>query len=83
MVAGHMRARVMSILGTTFRAVPAAGALLQGSAASFFGLAAPVLAGSIFCILAWARLVQVARKHDLARKAEEDPAAETPAQATS
>jgi len=82
MVAGHMRARVMSILGTTFRAVPAAGALLQGSAASFFGLATPVLAGSILCILAWMRLVQIARTHDLARKAEEDTSADKPAKVT-
>ena len=73
MVAGHMRARVMSILGTTFRAVPAAGALFQGWAATAFGLAAPVVFASALCILAWARLIHIARTTTLARQAEEDP----------
>jgi MFS family permease len=73
MVAGHMRARVMSILGTTFRAVPAGGALFQGWAAAFFGLAAPVVVASILCIIAWARLVQIARRENLAGRIEEPP----------
>jgi MFS family permease len=77
MVAGHMRARVMSILGTTFRAVPAGGALFQGWAATAFGLAAPVVVASILCIVAWARLVQISRSQDLARRAEEDSGPET------
>lgn len=73
MVAGHMRARVMSILGMTFRAVPAGGALFQGWAASAFGLDAPVIFASVLCIAAWARLGQISRRHDLARQAEGDP----------
>ena len=73
MVAGHMRARVMSILGTTFRAVPAGGALFQGWAAAFVGLQAPVIIASILCIIAWARLVQVARGQNLAGRIEEAP----------
>ena len=73
MVAGHMRARVMSILGMTFRAVPAAGALFQGWAASAFGLNAPVIFASILCILAWARLVHVSGRGNLAKQAEGDP----------
>ena len=77
MVAGHMRARVMSILGTTFRAVPAGGALVQGWAATAFGLATPVAAAAILCVFAWAQLVHIARKHDLARQVEADPAPET------
>jgi predicted MFS family arabinose efflux permease len=71
MVAGHMRARVMSILGTTFRAVPAGGALFQGWAASALGLEMPVAIASGVCILAWGRLVQIARTRDLARQTEE------------
>ncbi len=73
MVAGHMRARVMSILGTTFRAVPAAGALFQGWGAAFFGLAAPVVVAAILCIVAWARLVQIARRENLAGRIEAPP----------
>ena len=75
MVAGHMRARVMSILGTTFRAVPAGGAQFQGWAASAFGLDAPVIFASVLCILAWAMLVQVSRRGNLAQLAEGDPPA--------
>ena len=70
MVAGGMRARVMSILGMTFRAVPAGGALVQGWAQSQFGLAGPVAAAAAICLIAWVRLVQTARKRNLAREAE-------------
>lgn len=73
MVAGHMRARVMSLLGMTFRAVPAGGALFQGWAASAFGLAGPVAAASILCIVAWVHLVRIARRNNLAKQAEEEP----------
>jgi len=73
MVVGHMRARVMSILGTTFRAVPAGGALFQGWAAAFFGLPAPVVVASILCIVAWARLEQIARRENLAGRIEAAP----------
>jgi MFS family permease len=79
MVAGHMRARVMSILGTTFRAVPAAGALFQGWGAAFFGLSAPVVVAAILCIIAWARLVQIARRENLAGRIEAPPTEESAA----
>ena len=70
MVAGHMRARVMGILGMTFRAVPAAGALIQGMGQTLFGIAAPVAFAAVLCMLAWGRLEMVARGGTLAREAE-------------
>jgi len=48
-----MRARILSMLGLTFRAVPAIGALIMGIAAETFGLAPPVVTAAILCLLAW------------------------------
>ena len=70
MVAGHMRARVMSILGMSFRAVPAVGALAQGWAQSLFGLSGPIVVAAALCMLAWVRLVHITRTRNLAHQAE-------------
>ena len=48
-----MRARILSMLGLTFRAVPAIGALIMGVAAETFGLAPPVITAAILCLIAW------------------------------
>jgi MFS family permease len=48
-----MRARILSMLGLTFRAVPAIGALVMGIAAETFGLAPPVVTAAVLCLLAW------------------------------
>ena len=48
-----MRARILSMLGLTFRAVPAIGALVMGIAAETFGLAPPVVAAAVLCLIAW------------------------------
>ena len=65
MVAGHMRARVMGLLGMTFRAIPALGALILGWAATFFGLPAVILFSSTLGILAWLRLTQIRRAREI------------------
>jgi MFS family permease len=52
-VAPAMRARILSMLGLTFRAVPAIGALVMGFAAERFGLAAPIVTAAILCLIAW------------------------------
>lgn len=72
MVAGHMRARVMGILGLSFRALPAGGSLIQGWGQSLFGIEAPIAAAAILGVLAWGRLEMVARGGALAREAEQD-----------
>jgi predicted MFS family arabinose efflux permease len=48
-----MRARILSMLGLTFRAVPAIGALIMGIAAETFGLAPPVVSAAVLCLIAW------------------------------
>ena len=47
MVDGAMRARVMSIYALSYRAGPALGALIMGSASTYFGLQVPVIAGGL------------------------------------
>lgn len=69
-VAGHMRARVMSLLGVTFRGLPALGALLQGVLASAFTLATPIIVGAIFALLLWIYLDYLIRRRGLAEAAE-------------
>lgn len=46
-----LRARVMSVYAFSYRAGPALGGLLAGSASVFVGLRAPVIAGAIICLL--------------------------------
>lgn len=48
-----MRARILSMLGLTFRAVPAIGALIMGFAAETFGLAPPIVTAAVLCLFAW------------------------------
>ncbi|MCD6074220.1 MAG: transporter, partial [Rhodospirillales bacterium] len=48
-----MRARILSMLGLTFRAVPAIGALIMGFAAETFGLASPIVTAAVLCLIAW------------------------------
>ncbi len=57
-----MRARILSMLGLTFRAVPAIGALVMGVAAETFGLAAPIVTASVLCLLAWPLLAARLRR---------------------
>jgi predicted MFS family arabinose efflux permease len=60
-VEGAMRGRVMSLYGITWRGAPALGALIMGALASAFGLQAPLAAGAVMCLLAWA-MVQPKRR---------------------
>lgn len=52
-VRGDMRGRALSIYGIIFRGGPALGGLVMGQVAEFTGLAWPVAAGGLVCILAW------------------------------
>ncbi len=65
MVAGHMRARVMGLLGMTFRTIPAGGALILGWAATDLGLPTVVVISAGLCILAWLRLTQIRRRREI------------------
>lgn len=51
-VDGAMRGRVMSIFGLTYRAGPALGALIMGSASTYVGLQLPVAGGAVICLIA-------------------------------
>lgn len=70
MVDGHMRARVMGLLGITFRAIPALGALFLGLGQSAFGLAAPTAVAALLCIGVWIYFARLAAATDLAKSAE-------------
>ena len=54
-VQGHMRARIMSLYALSYRAGPAFGALLMGTASTYFGLQLPVIAGAVIFlgVLMW------------------------------
>ena len=45
--------RVLSLYGLSFRAGPAAGALIIGAASEIYGLQAPVIIGALICLIAW------------------------------
>ncbi|MFP6733952.1 MAG: MFS transporter [Rhodospirillales bacterium] len=60
----HMRGRVMSLYGLTWRGIPAIGALMMGGLSSWAGLQAPLIGGGLFCIGLWA--VIMPRKRRLA-----------------
>src|SRR5262249_37800615 len=51
--AGPMRGRVMSLYSYNFQFIPAAGAMIMGTASQYFGLPAPVIAGGIICLAIW------------------------------
>ena len=65
-----MRARVMSILGITFRGVPAFGALVQGGIASASTLATPIILAGLLAIGVWLQLNYYIRRRGLAEAAE-------------
>jgi MFS family permease len=52
-ISGPMRGRALSIYGIIFRGGPAVGGLLMGWIAEWTGLAWPVAAGGLICVLAW------------------------------
>lgn len=56
--APEMLGRVLSIYGLSFRAGPALGALMMGTASEWFGLQIPVAIGAVVCIVAWLWLVR-------------------------
>ena len=70
MVSEHMRARTMSLLGLTFRAVPAAGALILGFAQSSLGMTAPLIAAGLLSLVTWVGLATVMRGGTLVRQLE-------------
>lgn len=67
-VAPHMRARVMGLMGTTFRAFPALGALFLGLGASAFGLTAPIITAAMLALAAWAYFLWLNRNGALRRR---------------
>ena len=56
-----MRGRVLSIWGIVLRAVPAVGALAMGWISDYVGLTAPLIAGSLLCLLGAAILTRRSR----------------------
>ncbi len=56
--APEMLGRVLSIYGLSFRAGPALGALMMGTASEWFGLQIPVAVGAVVCIIAWLWLLR-------------------------
>ena len=75
MAAVPMRARVMGLLGTTFRAVPALDALLQGLGADVFGLGPAVIAAGLPCFATSAWLASIMCRPRLSAEAERDSTA--------
>lgn len=45
--------RVLSLYGLSFRAGPAAGALVMGAASEIYGLQTPVIVGAMICLVGW------------------------------
>ena len=74
MVDGQMRARVMSLLGISFRAAPALGALVLGAGQSLLGLGPPIMIGAVLCVFAWISLETFIRRRNLAALSEETSA---------
>ena len=68
-----MRARVMSFVGLTFRAVPAIGAAIVGSVASIYGLGLPTSVTAVLALAIGLWLLRQMRKADLAHLAEQAP----------
>lgn len=68
-----MRARVMSLVGLTFRAVPAASAALFGGLATLFGLGPPIVAAAGLGAVAGLWTLSLIRTAHLDRRAEGPP----------
>ena len=69
-VDGHMRARVMSILGLTFRGIPSLGALCLGLLTEQFGLTWPVVGGAVITLVLVIFLWDLIKRRGLAEAAE-------------
>ena len=69
-VDGPMRARVMSILGLTFRGVPSTGALLLGLLTERFGLTWPIVGGAVITLVLVFFLWDLIKRRSLAEAAE-------------
>jgi len=72
MVSENLRARTMSLLGLTFRAVPAAGALILGLGQSSLGMIPPLMAAGLLGLVSWVGLVSVMRRGSLIRQLENE-----------
>lgn len=68
-----MRARVMSLVGLTFRAVPAMSAAVVGWLASIYGLALPISAAAVLGLVIGFWMFRLIRRANLAHLAEEAP----------
>lgn len=68
-----MRGRVMSLVGLTFRGVPALGAAIVGWIASHVGLHVPIAASALIALLAAVWMVRLIRRAGLAEHAEAPP----------
>lgn len=68
-----LRARVMSLLGLTFRTVPAMGASVVGWLASIYGLDMPVSVTAVLALFASLWLFHQMRYANLAGLAEQEP----------
>lgn len=66
-----MRARVMSLLGLTFRAVPAMSVALVGWLASMYGLAMPVSVVAVLAFVTGLWMFRLIRRVNLAQIAEQ------------
>lgn len=71
-----LRARVMSLVGLTFRTVPAMGAGLVGWLASIYGLDVPVSVSALLALIAGIWLFRLMKRANLAYHAEREPLAE-------
>ena len=64
LVKGQMRARVMGLVGITFRAVPALGALLQGWGSSIFGFGPSVAVAAGLCLIVWLAFANTLKRNN-------------------
>ena len=60
----QMRARVMGLVGITFRAVPALGALLQGWGSSIFGFGPSVAVAAGLCLIVWLAFANTLKRNN-------------------
>lgn len=72
----HMRGRVLSIWGITFRGCPAIGSFAMGWLAEYWGFEVPVAIGGLLCL--GAALMMFRRRVQLAALLEADPLSSGP-----